>query len=497
MRVGKVFGGGTGILHAMSTLLACLLTLPFHQGGDIDPRPPKVRSDPPAGPERPMEVPELTFHHAPRTLATGAVTEDWPTFLGPRRDAHSRETHLASFDEKGPPLVWELACGRGFASPVVAGDHLIVTHREEGQVHVDALEPETGRRWWRFSYPTRYDDRYISNDGPRSTPTIAGSRVIVHGLENQLFCLDLASGVVLWQRDLAAEFGVPLGFFGAVSSALVRDDRVIVNVGGPKGPCVAAFDLESGRLAWGTGVEWGASCASPVLGTIGGHERLFVLAGGESRPPTGGLLVLDPEDGKELFRQPFRSKIVESVTGASPLIGDGFVFLSASYGTGSVCLEPREQGLAERWKNRKIGLQFSGPVLADGLIWLIDGRSDRSGELVALDPATGVERLRTDLSLDERFSFEGRTIEHTFSVGEGSLLRVDGRFLCLGDNGHLLWIETAPEHVRVTARAWLFRANETWTPPVVSRGLLYVRQTKAENYGDAGPRLLCYDLRGE
>lgn len=481
----------------MSTFAACLLGLALSQAEPVDPRPPQVRGDPPAGPESPAEVPGLTFHRAPRELASGAVTEDWPTFLGPRRDGRSRETHLSSFGEEGPPLVWELACGRGFASPVVAGDRLVLTHREGGEIHVDALEPGTGRRWWRFSYPTRYDDRYISNEGPRSTPTIAGSRVIVHGLENQLFCLDLASGVVLWRRDLAAEFGVAIDFFGAVTSPLVRAAQVVVNVGAAKGPCVAAFDLETGRLVWGTGQEWGPSCASPVLGTIDGRERLFVLAGGESRPPTGGLLVLDPEDGKELFRTPFRSKIVESVTGASPLIGDGFVFLSASYGTGSVCLEPREGSFAERWKNRKIGLQFSGPVLSDGLIWLIDGRSDRSGELVALDPATGEERQRTDLSFDERFTFEGRTIEHTFSAGEGSLLRADGRFLVLGDNGHLLWVEADASQVRVRSRAWLFRANETWTPPVVSRGLLYVRQTKEEGYGDAGPRLLCYDLRGE
>jgi outer membrane protein assembly factor BamB len=481
----------------MSVLAATVLTS-LLQGAQLEDRhAPKVRTDPPAGPEEPSDTPGLRSHQAPRALSPAAVTEDWPTFLGPRRDAHSRETHLASFEDAGPSLVWELDCGRGFASPVVAGDRLILTHRVAGEVHVDALEPTTGRRWWRFSYPTSYDDRYISNEGPRSTPTIAGTRVIVHGLENQLFCLDLASGVVLWQRDLAAELGVAIDFFGAVSSPLVHAGRVLVNVGAVKGPCVAAFDLATGRMVWGTGAEWGPSCASPVLGELGGQERLFVLAGGESRPPTGGLLVLDPGNGEELFRFPFRSKIVESVTGASPLIGPDFVFLSASYGTGSVCLESREGTFAQRWKNRRIGLQFSGPVLSDGLIWLIDGRSDRSGELVALDPATGEERLRHDLSWDERFDFDGRTIEHSFSVGEGSLLAVDGRFLCLGDNGHLLWLEADAERVKILSRAWLFRANETWTPPVVSQGLLWVRQTKDESYGEAKPRLLCYDLRAE
>ena len=81
--------------------------------------------------------------------------------------------------------------------------------------------------------------------------------------------------------------------------------------------------------------------------------------------------------------------------------------------------------------------------------------------------------------------------------GGGSLLHVEDKILCLGDQGHLLWIDASPKGAKVLARAWLFGANQTWTPPVVSRGLLYVRQTRPERFGDAGRRLLCYDLRAE
>ena len=45
--------------------------------------------------------------------------------------------------------------------------------------------------------------------------------------------------------------------------------------------------------------------------------------------------------------------------------------------------------------------------------------------------------------------------------------------------------------------AWLFAAAEIWAPPVVSRGLLYVCQTSNNRLTGKGPRLLCYDLRGE
>ena len=52
--------------------------------------------------------------------------------------------------------------------------------------------------------------------------------------------------------------------------------------------------------------------------------------------------------------------------------------------------------------------------------------------------------------------------------------------------GWLLWKE----------RARLFEAPETWTPPALSRGLLYVQQNEPARNG-AKPRLICYDLRAK
>ena len=47
-----------------------------------------------------------------------------------------------------------------------------------------------------------------------------------------------------------------------------------------------------------------------------------------------------------------------------------------------------------------------------------------------------------------------------------------------------------------SSRAWLFAARESWALPVLSRGLLYVVQNTRDIRTGAGPRLLCYDLRG-
>ena len=77
------------------------------------------------------------------------------------------------------------------------------------------------------------------------------------------------------------------------------------------------------------------------------------------------------------------------------------------------------------------------------------------------------------------------------------LLAVDGQVLALGEFGHLARLDLSPQGVRVVERAWLFAATETWTPPALSRGLLYVCQNTRDTLRGTPPRLLCYDLRGE
>ena len=126
----------------------------------------------------------------------------------------------------------------------------------------------------------------------------------------------------------------------------------------------------------------------------------------------------------------------------------------------------------------------------DGHLYMIDGLSDRMGAVVCLDPKTGAELSRTDLGWEETVFYRGRDTSVSFSVGQGSLLVADGRVLCLGDNGHLLWLEVSPAGTKVLARCSLFRASETWTPPVVSRGLLFVCQNTRERFGrdPASPR---------
>ena len=112
-----------------------------------------------------------------------------------------------------------------------------------------------------------------------------------------------------------------------------------------------------------------------------------------------------------------------------------------------------------------------------------------------MNASTGETVWSEALEWEESVMVQGEARRFHASPLRGSLLKVDGRFLALGEHGHILWLDLSPAGPKVLSRARLFLARETWSPPVVSRGLLYVSQNSRSIDPPAAPRLLCYDLR--
>ena len=429
----------------------------------------------------------------PRPLSTDAVTHDWRSFLGPTHNAVSTESHLSR--ELPPPLVWEMEKGTGYTSPAVAGDHLVFFHRVGDREIVECLHPETGESRWQFNYATTYRDRYGYNDGPRSSPVIDAGRVFTFGAEGRLHCLELETGEAVWHRDLRNDYGAHQDFFGISSTPLIAESRLIVNVGAPGGPCVVAFDVDTGEELWGTG-EWGPSYASPVPAVMHGEPRVFVFAGGESDPPTGGLLSIDPATGAIDFAFPFRSRTYESVNASCPVVFDDKVFVSASYRTGGALVQVLPDFRHEvLWTTQAFALHFNTPIHQDGYLYGYDGRNQGDASIACVDATDGRAVWREAPVWRETFEQGGRQREAMVSTARGSLMAVDGQFLALGELGHLLWLDLSPDGYREISRAWLSAAQESWTLPVLSRGLLYFVQNTRDILTGAAPRLRCYDLR--
>jgi outer membrane protein assembly factor BamB len=437
---------------------------------------------------------QARVHTKPKPLARDAITHDWTSFLGPAHNGVSTETRLSR--TLPPPLVWEFPKGTSYTSPAILGDRLVYVHRVNDQEIVECLHAQTGAQNWQFRYATDFEDRYGYNNGPRSSPVIDGDRVYTLGAQGQLHCLDLASGKVVWRRNMNAEYKVPQDFFGTATTPLVEDKLLIVNVGAPGGPCVVGLDKTSGREVWRAGTEWGPSYASPVPAVVHGRRRVFVFAGGESQPPTGGLLSIDPTNGRVDFTVPWRSRSYESVNASCPVVFDNKVFISASYRTGGALIEIRPDFTQRTlWTTSDFGLHWNTPIYRNGFLYGFDGRNEPDASLACVDVSSGKVVWRATPEWNETFTAAGQKREQMLSTYRGSLLAVDGQFLCLGELGHLVWMDLSPKGYKEISRAWLFGARESWALPVLSRGLLYVVQNTRDIVNGAGPRLLCYDLR--
>jgi outer membrane protein assembly factor BamB len=474
-----------------------LLGLPLasRAQGFTDPAPPLASSFPAdASLKESTDYPGLTYHAAPKPLFEGAVTADWPRFLGPTDDAKTTETHLLErFPEGGLKKVWEMEKGNSYTSPSIVGGKMVVFNRQGDEELIQCLEPETGKQFWSHAYPSSYRDRYGFNNGPRASAVIADGRVFTLGAESVLTCLDLGSGTRLWQRKLAAEFDRLPYFFGHGCAPIVYGGKVIVPLGTTEGLSVAAFDVATGKLAWGTKHTWQAGYASPVIAKLQGKDRLLVFAGDDSDPPVGGLMAIDPENGTLLDAFPWRPDKYESVNGSTPIpVGDDRVFVSASYNKGGVLLKFSAEGKWEElWRTPEFGLHWTTPLLLEGHLYGFHGRNEPDALFKSVEVATGKENWMAD----PEFTTPGPGgRDYRMKYFRGSLLQADGRTWALGEFGSLGILKLTPAGFEEIDRTQLFLARATWSLPVLHRGLLYIAQHEEDMDGNP-PRLICYDLR--
>ncbi|MDD4870033.1 MAG: PQQ-like beta-propeller repeat protein [Kiritimatiellae bacterium] len=470
------------------------------------PKPKELRQPAPKKHQRSV------FYKKPQKLVQNAVTSDWPCFLGPSHDGISPETRILDhFDQPQPGKpyllpVWSVEKGESYSAPSVKDSLIILFHRLANNEVVECLDAETGEFHWSYEYPTTYRDRFNYLNGPRAAPTIDKDRVYTCGVQGMLHCFDLKTGHLYWQRNLAREFELDEGFFGITPSPLVEEDMLILNLGGKRGASVAGFDKYKGTLKWLSDNQWDRSYATPVTAMMYGKRVLFVFAGGMSDPPTGGLLGLDPLSGKIHFSFPWRSPRYFSVNASSPVISGNRVFISSSYDVYGAMIEVQPD-LTHKlvYATRNYASHWMTPILRDGYLY-----GFVNSILVCMEWDTGKLIWKKRLKLGDKNGDEdpdNEILHQEFRSGAdqyrdppgskgfgfGSLIWVDGHFLCLGETGLLACLELSPKGCRIISSCRLFSASQTWTAPVLSRGLLYVNQNLPGL--DTPPRLLCYSLR--
>ncbi len=265
--------------------------------------------------------------------------ETWNQWRGPHRDGRGSMFGAMPAWPKAPVEVWQVATGTGHASPVVDAERVYVFSRIGGDEVAAAYDLDDGSEAWSQSYPVSFRPRMGGGHhgaGPKSTPIVAGGRLVTFGITGVLSSWDAATGERQWQVDFSERQEEPFPRWGTSLSPLIHDGRVIVHFGGDGGTLVA-LDAATGKEAWSLAGS-GASYASPVFGEIGGVEQLVTLT-------AAGLLAVD-SGGKELWRYEYPMSYLRQNV-ATPIVLDGQVVLAGEKRP-LTALRPSLQG--DRWR---------------------------------------------------------------------------------------------------------------------------------------------------
>lgn len=370
---------------------------------------------------------------------------DWPQWRGPQRNGHCEETlPPEALEQGGLHLLWEKRVGTGFSSVSVANGRAYTMGNLDETDVVWCLDAATGRVLWEHRYPSELGPKYYEG-GPGATPTVAGGQVFTISKWGHLFCLDAATGAVVWQRDLRKEPGLKPNEWGYAGSALVEGERLYFNAS----EAGLAVDRRTGDILWFHG-KGSAGYASPLLQTVAGRPVLWVFAAKR-------LVGLEPHSGQELWSYPWATGYDNN--NADPLPVDGRVFIT-SYDRGCALLEPTTTGLKPVYTSDALQTHMAPPVLVDSHIYGFSRHYARRPEFRCIEATTGRLRWR-----------------HT-GVQAGSVIALaEGRLLVLYGDGSLALAAVDPHRYRELGRLAAMEGR-CWTPPTLAHGRLYLRNAK-------------------
>lgn len=421
-------------------------------------------------------------------LSSSLFAEDWPQWMGPKRDNVWRETGiLEKYPEGGPKVVWRAPVAGGYAGPSVSeGRVYVMDYVTSENVKVDnfdrkqfsgserilCLEEATGKELWKHEYAVRYGISYPA--GPRCTPTVHEGKVYALGAEGHLHCLEAKSGDVVWSKHFPKDYQADTPLWGYAAHPLVDGQKLICIVGGKNGSHAVAFDKDTGKEIWRALDTKEPGYVPPKIIEAGGVRQLILL-----HPMA--LVSLDPETGKTYWQEPYEAEngavIMTPVHAGNLLYAGGF-----SNKNLLVELDPDEPAAKVLWRDKPksaispINVQ---PFLDKGTLYGFD----QNGFLYGVEFATGKRLWQTGKPINSERPVNSAT---AFLVKNGE------RFWMFSERGELLITKLSPKGYEEIDRAKVIEPTNTafgrdvvWCPPAWANRRLYVRNDK---------ECLCIDL---
>ena len=424
-------------------------------------------------------------------LGSGAVNPrpgvDWPQFRGIRASGVD-DKHPAPLSwnvEKNEGVVWKTPIpGLGHASPVVWGDAVYlataISSRKDAGVRVGlygdikpveddsshewrlyALDKKTGAVRWQRTALTGVPKikRHEKATHANSTLATDGDRLVAFFGSEGLYAFDM-KGKQLWKKDLgvldAGFFQVPEAQWGTASSPILHDGVVVVQADVQKGSFLAAFDAGTGREIWRVPRNDVPTWSTPTVHQVNGRTQLIVNG-------MRHIGAYDFKTGAEIWKL----RGLGDIPVPTPVVHDGFVYLTSAHGPGSPVFAVRETATGDIspaegsttsagvvWSHPRGGGYMSTPLAYRGFLYVVN----YNGALRVYDAKTGQRQYEQRLA--DGFAFTS------------SPVGADGKVYIASEDGKVFVLKAGPSY-EVLATNDL--GESTLATPALSEGMMIWR----------------------
>lgn len=217
--------------------------------------------------------------------------------------------------EDGKQL-WKTELPSGHSSPCVCGDSVYLTtfDKDAKELATVALDRQTGAIRWRQVVPTQeFETVHATGSPATSTPACNGQQVFSFFGSYGMLCYD-TQGKLLWEKRM----GPFQDEFGAASSPILIDDKVILNQDHDIDSFITALDQKTGETVWKTPrSDATRSYSTPLVIQRDGGKQILIAGSLQ-------LTAYDGATGEKLWWFNGLSRIVDS----TPVVHNGLIYLA-------------------------------------------------------------------------------------------------------------------------------------------------------------------------
>ncbi len=406
-------------------------------------------------------------------LTASFALSDWQQYLGPDRNATSKETGIKrSWGENGPEVLWTFPLGEGFGGPAISDGKVYILDRiKDKQDVLRCIDLLKGNEEWSFSYDSTGEFGY---PGSRSVPTIDGDFIYTCGSFGDVYCIDKNTHQPVWHSNIWKDFdgGDKYPNWGISQHPLIYGDLMILASQTDKAG-VVAYDKLTGEVKWvSEAFPTNAGYVSPKIVKINGEDNLVMISSSSVRKgfdvpnPPNTVFGIDPRTGKILWTYNGWQCGIPVPNVAE--IGDGRLLVMGGYRSGSAMIKVEKINdnfvVTELFKTMDFGTHIHTPIVYKGHFY------------AHCTDNTGRQDGMTCMDFDGNIKWK---TEKSPAFDKGGFILVDDLIISIdGIKGILRLIEPSPDGFKEISKAQLLETNQCWAPLALSDGKLLIRDQK-------------------